>query len=133
MLPPVLVIAIFIALFAVATVRGVHLGILMFPAACAVGVTLAGMPLREVIGGFPVSIMVLLVGVTYFFGLAHANGTIDRVLEAVLTRLPAGTGALPFMFFAMSGVVASMGSPQAGLGWRRSACRLRGARVRTPC
>ena len=115
MLPPVLAIAIFIALFAVATVRGVHLGILMFPAACAVGVTLAGMPLREVIGGFPVSIMVLLVGVTYFFGLAHANGTIDRVIEAVLTRLPAGTSALPFMFFAMSGVVASMGSPQAGL------------------
>jgi hypothetical protein len=108
LLPPVFAIAIFIALVAVATVRGVHLGILMFPAACAVGVTLAGMPLREVIGGFPVSIMVLLVGVTYFFGLAHANGTIDRVIAAVLTRLPAGTGALPFMFL-VGGIVTFVG------------------------
>ena len=112
---PVLAIAIFIALFAVATLRGVHLGILMFPAACAVGVTLAGMPLREVVGGFPVGIMVLLAGVTYFFGFAQANGTIDRVMEAVLARAPAGTIAMPFMFFAVSGVLASMGSPQAGL------------------
>ena len=115
MLAPVLAIAIFVALFAVATLRGVHLGILMFPAACAVGVALAGMPLREVVGGFPVGIMVLLAGVTYFFGFAQANGTIDRVMEAVLTRAPAGTIAMPFMFFAMSGVLASMGSPQAGL------------------
>ena len=38
---------------------------------------LAGMPLRDVVGGFPVSIMVLLAGVTYFFGIAQANGTID--------------------------------------------------------
>ena len=75
---PVLAIAIFVVLFAVATLRGVHLGILMFPAACAVGVMLAGMPLREVVGGFPVSIMVLLAGVTYFFGFAKVNGTIDR-------------------------------------------------------
>ena len=49
------------------------------------------------------------------FGFAQANGTIDRVMEAVLARAPAGTTALPFMFFAVSGVLASMGSPQAGL------------------
>ena len=28
--------------------------------------------------------MVLLVGVTYFFGIAQANGTIDRVIGVVL-------------------------------------------------
>ena len=55
------------------------------------GVTLAGMPLQEVVGGFPVSIMVLLAGVTYFFGIAQVNGTIDRVIDAVL-RARAGRG-----------------------------------------
>ena len=112
---PVLALVIFVAVFAIATLRNVHLGILMFPAACAVGVLLAGLPLREVVGGFPVSIMVLLAGVTYFFGLAQSNGTVDRVIEAILARARSGAITLPFMFFALSGGVASMGSPQAGL------------------
>ena len=64
---PVLALAIFAAVFAIATLRNVHLGVLMLPAACAVGVFLAGMPLKDVIAGFPVSLMLLLAGVTYFF------------------------------------------------------------------
>lgn len=68
MLVPISAITVFIAVFAIATARKVHLGVLMFPAACGVGVLLAGMPLKDVVGGFPVGIMVLLLGVTYFFG-----------------------------------------------------------------
>ena len=67
-------IAIFIAIFAIATLRKVHPGIMMFAAACGVGVWLARMPLKDVMGGFPISIMVLLVGVTYFFAIAQVNG-----------------------------------------------------------
>ena len=113
--PAILALAIFIAVFVIATLRNVHLGILMFPAACGVGVLLAGMPLRDVVGGFPVSIMVLLAGVTYFFGIAQANGTIDRAIEVILARVRTGAIVLPFVFFAMAGAVASMGSPQAGI------------------
>ena len=61
---PALAIAIFVAVFAIATYRNMHLGVLMFPAACVVGVCLAGMSLREVVAGFPVDILVLLAGVT---------------------------------------------------------------------
>ena len=87
----------------------------MFPAACAAGVMLAGMPLRDVVGGFPISIMVLLVGVTYFFGIAQVNGTIDRLIDAGLTRAGSRPVALPYVFFVLTGAVAAMGSPQAGL------------------
>ena len=83
---PAVAIAIFVAVFALATLRGVHLGILMFVAACVVGVTLAGMTLREVLTGFPVAILILVAGVTYFFGIAQLNGTIDRVMGAMLAR-----------------------------------------------
>ena len=102
-------------MFAIATLRNVHLGVLMFPAACAVGVMLAGMPLRDVVGGFPISIMILLVGVTYFFGLAQVNGTIERLIDAGLTRAGSRPVALPYVFFVLAGAVAAMGSPQAGL------------------
>ena len=113
--PPILAIAIFVAVFAIATLRNVHLGILMFPAACAVGVMVAGMPLGDVVGGFPINIMILLAGVTYFFGIAQVNGTIDRLIDAGLTRAGSRPVALPYVFFVLAGAVAAMGSPQAGL------------------
>jgi di/tricarboxylate transporter len=112
---PITAIAIFIVVFAVATVRKVHLGILMFPTACAVGVLLAGMPLREVVGGFPLNIMVLLAGVTYFFGIAQVNGTIDRLIGTVVAHAGSRPVVLPFVFFGLAGAVAAMGSPQGGL------------------
>ena len=46
MLVAIWAIAIFILVFAVGTLRNVHLGILIFPVACGVGVLLAGMPLK---------------------------------------------------------------------------------------
>jgi len=107
-------IGIFIGIFAIATLRKVHLGITMFAAACAVGVLLAKMPLSAIVGGFPVSIMILLVGVTYFFGIAQENGTVDHVIEAVLRRVRTAV-MLPFAFFALTAGISAMGSPLAGL------------------
>jgi di/tricarboxylate transporter len=111
---PTLAIAIFVAVFAIATFRNIHLGVLMFPAACAVGVWLAGMSLPDVVAGFPVNILVLIAGVTYFFGIAQGNGTIDRVIHKLLAAVGERRGVLPFVFFLITSGVASMGSPQAG-------------------
>ncbi len=106
--------AAFVAVFALALWRGVHIGLLMFAAACVVGTSVAGMALREVIGGFPVSILILVAGVTYFFGIAQVNGTVDRVVAALLARTGSRT-RVPIVFFGLAGVTAAMGSPQAGL------------------
>ena len=85
----------------------------MFPAACAVGVGLAGMPLRDVVSGFPISIMVLLAGVTYFFGIAQANGTIDRVIEGVHA---ASDGVVDEASFGALAISSSINSSMSGLG-----------------
>jgi Na+/H+ antiporter NhaD/arsenite permease-like protein len=108
-------IAIFIAVFAIAALRNVHLGILMFAAACGVGVWLGGIPLRDVVRGFPINIMVLLVGVTYFFAIAHVNGTIDRIITRALSRVGRNALVLPLVFFVLTAGIAAMGSPIAGL------------------
>ena len=89
-LAPIGALVIFVAVFALA-LRGVHLGLLTFVAACLVGPTLAGMTLRDVMAGFPVGILILVAGVTYFFGIALLNGTIDRVMGGLLAY-PAGGG-----------------------------------------
>ena len=112
---PVGVLAIFVAVFALATLRGVHLGLLTFVAACLVGPTLAGMTLREVMAGFPVGILILVAGVTYFFGIAQLNGTIDRVMGGLLARTGGRRTVVPLVFFGLATVMSAMGSPQAGL------------------
>jgi di/tricarboxylate transporter len=108
-------LVLFAAIFFVATVRNVHIGVLMFAAACGAGIWLADMALKEVIAGFPINIMVLLVGVTYFFGIAHSNGTIGRVIEAALSKVGNRAALLPLVFFVLSGGIAAMGSPLGGL------------------
>ena len=106
--------AIFVAVFAIATLRNIHLGVLMFPAACAVGVWLAHMSLRDIVAGFPVGILVLLAGVTYFFGIAKANGTLDRLVQKLIAVVGERRRLLPWVFFLVTAAVAAMGSPQAG-------------------
>ncbi len=112
---PFVALAIFVAAFALASLRGVHLGVVMFVAACITGVGLAGMSLREVVAGFPIGILILIAGVTYFFGIARLNGTVDRVIGGVLRRTGDQPMAVTVAFATLAAVAAAMGSPQAGL------------------
>ena len=108
-------IAILIIVFAVAAIRDIHIGIAAFPAAVAVGLWMADMPLDDILAGFPIGIMVLLVGVTYFFGIAQVNGTIDRLVENALDRVGDRAVLIPFVFFFLTMGISAMGSPLAGL------------------
>ena len=108
-------LAIFVAVFAVATLRGLHIGLLMFVSACVVGTTVAGMTQREVIAGFPVNILILVAGVTFFFGIAKLNGTIDLIMGTMLARTSGRPAIVPAAFFGLAAVMSAMGSPQAGL------------------
>ena len=111
MLEPLAALAVFAAIFAVAAFRNVPVGIVMLAAACGVGVLLADMTLAQVLDGFPVGTMVILAGVTYFFGIARANGTIDRVIDGVLARIGSNVVALPFAFFGLTASISAMGAP----------------------
>ncbi|WP_226362536.1 SLC13 family permease [Pseudonocardia sp. ICBG1142] len=111
----VITLVVFAAVFVIAEVRRSHIGIVMFAAAAGMGVLVAGLPLDDVVAGFPVDILVLLVGVTFFFGIAKANGTIGRLVDRALVVVGDRPGALPLTFFVLTGVVSAMGSPLGGL------------------
>lgn len=115
MLVQLLALAIFVAVFALAAIRNVNIGLVMFPFAAAVGLGLADMALEDVIGGFPLSILVLLVGVTYFFGIAHSNGTIEWLIDAVISRVSGRDGLFPLVFFLLTAAISAMGAPLGGL------------------
>ncbi len=106
---------LFASVFIVAELRKAHVGIVMFAAACGVGLWMADLPLDDVIAGFPIDILILLVGVTYFFGIAKSNGTIGRLVDAALVRVGDNVVALPAVFFTLTAAISAMGSPLGGL------------------
>ena len=111
----ILAIGIFVAVFAIASFRNIHLGVLMLPAAVAVGVWLAvGLSVGTILGGFPVNILVLIAGVNFLFGIASSNGTVDLLIRKLVSAVGDRRGWLPYVFFLITTGVASMGSAQAG-------------------
>ncbi|UMP03405.1 SLC13 family permease [Amycolatopsis sp. EV170708-02-1] len=110
----IVALTIFAAVFVIAEIRRTHIGIAMFAAAAAMGL-LAGVPLDDIVSGYPIDILILLVGVTFFFGIAKSNGTIERLVDRALVFVRGRTGALPVAFFVLTGLISAMGSPLGGL------------------
>lgn len=108
-------LGIFVVAFGIAAARNVNIGIVLFPVAAVVGLWLADLTLEEVVAGFPLSILVLLVGVTYFFGIAHSNGTIDWLIDTSLAKVGDRDAVLPTTFFLLTAAVSAMGAPLGGL------------------
>ncbi|KXF52651.1 hypothetical protein AXA44_09570 [Rhodococcus sp. SC4] len=67
----------------------------------------ADIPLTDIYAEFPVNIFVLLVGVTFFFGIAQASG-VNRIVDAAWRRVGDCTALIPAAFFEV---------PQEGRPW----------------
>jgi di/tricarboxylate transporter len=86
-----------------------NVGVLAVAFAWVVGVYFGGMPLGEVVDGFPVQLFLTLAGVTLMFTQAQLNGTLDRVAHQALRLCRGNTGLIPVSFFFLGGGIASLG------------------------
>ncbi|WP_129658702.1 SLC13 family permease [Rothia halotolerans] len=106
----VVTILVLAVMFLIGTIRNVNMGLLGLVAAFLVGLFAVGMDLEDVFAGFPLDLMFALMGLTFMFGFAQQNGTIDLVLSWSL-RAVRGTVALaPWIFFALTGVLMGIGA-----------------------
>jgi len=86
-----------------------NVGLLALALAWAIGVYVGDLSVRDVTGGFPVSLFLTLAGVTLLFSQARVNGTLDIVAHHA-TRLCRGrVGLVPVMYFALGAAIASAG------------------------
>lgn len=111
----VISIAVLVLVIVLATVGPVSLGALGFVAAFVVGGLMGGESTREVLGGFPADLFVMLVGVTYLFGIAHSNGTVDWGIDSTFRAVRGRAGALPWVFFGLSTVLCGVGGNPAAV------------------
>ena len=99
-----------VAVFIVGTTRPVSLGALALVMTYIVGTAAVGESVREMYSGFPLDLLVLLVGVTYLFGIASSNGTVERIVNGA-ARLVQGRRALvPWIVFIVASLPAMAGA-----------------------
>ncbi|EFL20957.1 putative dicarboxylate carrier protein [Streptomyces himastatinicus ATCC 53653] len=103
-------ILVLVVVFVIATTRSINMGALSFAAAFAVGELVAGFDAEQIFAGFPGDLFVVLVGVTYLFALARANGTTDWLVHAAIRMVGGRVALIPWVMFAISGVLTAIGA-----------------------
>ena len=86
-----------------------NVGIISIAFAWIVGVYLGGLPINQVIGAFPVQLFLTLVGVTLLFGMAHVNGTLERLAARAVALCYGNAGVIPLMFFVVALGLSTIG------------------------
>ncbi|MGH8877255.1 MAG: SLC13 family permease [Stackebrandtia sp.] len=103
-------ILVLVAVFAIATTRSINMGALSFAAAFGVGTLVAGLDADGIFAGFPGDLFVVLVGITYLFALARANGTTDWLVHGAVRLVGGRVALIPWMMFAITGLLTAIGA-----------------------
>lgn len=99
-----------VACFVIATTLSVNMGLLAFAAAFLVGTFAGGLTEDQIFQGFPGEIFVVLVGVTYLFGLARSNGTTDWLVHWAVRLVGGRLAVIPWVIFAIGAVLTAVGA-----------------------
>lgn len=108
-------LCILLVVFAVGSVRHVHVGAIALAGALGVGLTLGAESVSEIMRGWPVDLMLILLGMTYLLAVARANGTLDRLVDNTVRRIGSRKALLPWFMFVLALVIAAMGNPLAAM------------------
>ncbi|MFE0156403.1 SLC13 family permease, partial [Nonomuraea sp. NPDC059007] len=106
----IITIIVLAVVFLVATVLPVHMGALAFVAAFLVGALVLGESKDDIVGGFPGDLFVILVGVTYLFAMAKANGTVDWLVQAAVRLVRGRIALIPWMMFLVTAALTAVGA-----------------------
>jgi di/tricarboxylate transporter len=103
-----------VAMFVIATIVPINMGVLAFVGAYLVGTLVAGMSTKDIIAGFPGGLFLTLVGITYLFAIAQNNGTIDWLVRLSVRAVRGRIAAIPWIMFGISGVLTAVGAVSPG-------------------
>lgn len=92
----------------------VNVGLLSLVLAWALGYFIVGMKPLDVIAGFPVSMFIVLVAVSYLFGIASRNGTLEKITQIMIRMVKGKRIFLPLIFFVLAIVLSTLGAGNIG-------------------
>jgi Na+/H+ antiporter NhaD/arsenite permease-like protein len=103
-------ILVLVVVFVIATTRSINMGALAFAAAYGVGELVADLDADKIFAGFPGDLFVVLVGVTYLFAIARANGTTDWLVHASIRLVRGRVVLIPWVMFVLTGALTAIGA-----------------------
>ncbi|MES2571886.1 MAG: SLC13 family permease [Verrucomicrobiota bacterium] len=98
------------AMFLIATLWPVNMGVLAYVGAFLVGTFGAGLSTKEILAGFPGGLFLTLVGITYLFALAQTNGTIDWLVQLSVKAVRGRIAAIPWIMFGITAGLTALGA-----------------------
>lgn len=107
--PSVASLIAFVIVILVSLTSRVNVGVLSVALAWPIAIFLGGMKVDALMGVFPASLFLTLVGVTLLFGIAQQNGTLEALTRRAVRACGGVTALLPVVFFVLTAVVAGMG------------------------
>ena len=107
--PALASIIVLVAIVLFSCFRDINVGILGTAGGLIVGMVFAGMKINDVYKGWPLSLFMILVGVTFMFSAAQVNGTMEK-FSAVCVRLAkANIRLIPFILFILVTFITTIG------------------------
>ena len=103
-------LVILVVMFVVATKWPLNIGVMGLVASFGVGYFMLGMTDKEILAEFPASIVLTIIGVTYFFSMAQRNGTIDIIVQNCVRLVRGKTMLLPWVLFLIAAALTSLGT-----------------------
>ncbi|WP_207484184.1 SLC13 family permease [Arenibaculum pallidiluteum] len=114
MSPEMISIYVLAAMFVIATLLPINMGVLAFVGAYLVGTLVAGLSAKDIIAGFPAGLFLTLVGITYLFALAQNNGTIDWLVQLAVRAVRGRIAAIPWIMFGIAALLTAVGAVSPG-------------------
>ncbi|GAA1389537.1 SLC13 family permease [Luteococcus peritonei] len=109
-LTEIIPLLVLIGMFIVATKWPLNIGVMGFVASFFVGYFVLGMDDKEIFKEFPVSIVMTIIGVTYFFSMAQNNGTIDLIVRKCISAVRGKVSVMPWIFFVLASILTALGT-----------------------
>lgn len=106
---------ILIVVVAIGFIKKVNLGFLSLGVAYFLGIA-GGMSAKQIAAGFDSSMFVTLVGVTFLFGMASNNGTLDLFSKNVVALVGKHTVLIPILMFFLSAFISAIGPGHIAAG-----------------
>ena len=107
--PALASIIVLVAIVLFSCFRDINVGILGTAGGLIVGMAFSGMKINAVYAGWPLSLFMILVGVTFMFSAAQVNGTMEK-FSAVCVRLAkANIALIPFILFFLVTFITTIG------------------------
>ncbi|WP_210605061.1 SLC13 family permease [Brevibacterium oceani] len=106
----ILMLVVLVVMFIAATKWPINIGVMGLVGAFVFGTFVFGMDDKEILEEFPASIVLTIVGVTFFFSIAQKNGTIRVLVDLAIRAVRGRINIVPWIFFVVSSLLTAMGT-----------------------